>query len=748
MRRTSWALLSLLGLAASLVTVLMPGTAAAVGSVWGPDVADYQHPNGAAINWSEVHNDGAKFAIVKATQGTFYTNSYWKSDVTNARKAGLVVGSYDFADPQYPISSAVGEAKFFWNFVKGVFWDSATNSPTSNTLPPILDIEQANGLSPAQTVAWAQTWVDTMYTLSKRSPLIYSYGGFVSTSMANTTAFPNDPLWIAAYQTSPPPAPTGWPFWTLWQYTDAGTVKGIVGQVDQSTFNGDATRFAAFAKGTPDVWKTTTATAPLDLSARWTGRPGAVRLSWLPTYDGGAQITGYRITAAPPGSSLSSPSNATFYITSGPNPQATMAGLSPSRIYVFTVQALTAAGRGAAPNWSTKVQPYIPTGFTSSLSPTRVSYGSGKTVTMSALLTRTDTGAALPGLPVNVWVREHGTSTWQAAGVVHTNSQGYATYNFTPTTSTDVRFTLTQSNLGYQPMASPARTVTVVPRLYAAISPGNAARCSAVTMSGRIAPVLGGTLVYRQQRVSGTWRDVGSSTISSTGHIAMTWKACTAGVYTYRLATPPVPGYGGGASNNVRLVVDPTMAAAFGASSYLVCQTVTLLGQTSPVLAGATAYVQEDRGGVWTTVGKATVGTTGHTAASWKDCSLGTFSYRWRVPATGPYPATVSDTTKLTTVKAITITVSIAPNPVAVCKSFTLTASVAPASMHGKSVDVQQVVSGKWATKAIVRISSSGRIGYSSHSCTVGKEQWRVHLPAGTDYPAATSAVAVETVEK
>ena len=65
----------------------------------GVDVAAYQHPNGAAINWGKVARSGISFAAVKATEGTYYRNPYALSDIKAARAAGLSVGAYVFAIP-------------------------------------------------------------------------------------------------------------------------------------------------------------------------------------------------------------------------------------------------------------------------------------------------------------------------------------------------------------------------------------------------------------------------------------------------------------------------------------------------------------------------------------------------------------------------------------------------------------------------------------------------------------------------
>ncbi len=57
----------------------------------GPDVSSNQpHP----IDWHAVRGAGHTFAVVKATEGSGYTNPYFVEDVRGARAAGLIVWPY------------------------------------------------------------------------------------------------------------------------------------------------------------------------------------------------------------------------------------------------------------------------------------------------------------------------------------------------------------------------------------------------------------------------------------------------------------------------------------------------------------------------------------------------------------------------------------------------------------------------------------------------------------------------------
>ena len=115
-----------LGEATEAVTNVCP-----TASIKGIDIASFQHPNGAAINWTKVAT-AEKFAIIKATEKDNYTNSYYPNDIQNARAAGLVVGSYHFLAPssQTGVSGAT-QAQYFL----------AHASIKPGDLPPMLDVE-------------------------------------------------------------------------------------------------------------------------------------------------------------------------------------------------------------------------------------------------------------------------------------------------------------------------------------------------------------------------------------------------------------------------------------------------------------------------------------------------------------------------------------------------------------------------------------------------------------------------------
>ncbi|MGW5920236.1 glycoside hydrolase family 25 protein [Nocardia fluminea] len=213
----------------------LPATAQAEPS--GPDVSSWQHVDGRMIDWHAVRAAGHQFAMVKATEGLHYINPYFVQDSVLMRTAGVARGTYHFARPELPPEP---QAAMYAATVLG------QNGPLD--LPPVLDLETAGGLAPAALIDWTHRYLNTVRTLTGRTPVIYTYPHFWKTAMADTSAFTGYPLWIADYSgNDQPEVPGNWPTWTFWQTTDRGTVPGISGGTDVNIYSGAQGDLAQFA---------------------------------------------------------------------------------------------------------------------------------------------------------------------------------------------------------------------------------------------------------------------------------------------------------------------------------------------------------------------------------------------------------------------------------------------------------------------------------------------------------------------
>jgi GH25 family lysozyme M1 (1,4-beta-N-acetylmuramidase) len=207
----------------------------------GIDVSHYQ----GTINWASVHSAGIQFAYMKATEGTTYKDPTFNTNYLHAYNSGVIRGAYHFARPDS--SGGAAQAAYFAS--NGGAW-SADNL----TLPGMLDLEGGcYGKSASAMQSWILDFYATYKSRTGRDVVIYTSpswwhactGGWGGMSAKS-------PLFVADWTSgSSPSLPSGFPFWTFWQYADSGSVSGISGAVDHDRFSADRSRLLALANNTP-----------------------------------------------------------------------------------------------------------------------------------------------------------------------------------------------------------------------------------------------------------------------------------------------------------------------------------------------------------------------------------------------------------------------------------------------------------------------------------------------------------------
>ncbi|GAA3389824.1 hypothetical protein GCM10017752_15890 [Streptomyces roseoviridis] len=225
------------GLSARTARPIAPRLAA--DTVRGLDVSSHQ----GNVDWARVSSAGARFAYVKATEGTTYKSPYFTQQYSGSANAGLIRGAYHFALPDR--SSGAAQADFF--VANGGGW-----SKDGKTLPGALDIEYnpygggtCYGLSQSAMTSWITAFVERYKTKTGRYPMVYSTTDWWSRCTGDTTALGSKtPLWIANYNGTPLPLPRGWSTYTIWQTADHGTFPG-----DQNVFNGTLADLRRLADG-------------------------------------------------------------------------------------------------------------------------------------------------------------------------------------------------------------------------------------------------------------------------------------------------------------------------------------------------------------------------------------------------------------------------------------------------------------------------------------------------------------------
>jgi lysozyme len=200
---------------------------------------DISHNN--HVEWDEISTD-MKFVYCKATQGAAFKdpafNGYWQ----HLKTTPLFRGAYHFLSVE---GTAQEQAK---NFLS-----CEIDFSKPNVLPPMLDIEDQAPASLNEKVIKNKTafiqlvtdWINIVEKATRRKVVIYSYKNFFDDYL-NNHAWPENPLWLASYQSSQPGLPKGYTNWNFWQYSEYGKISGETtgGEIDLDYFNGTIEQLA------------------------------------------------------------------------------------------------------------------------------------------------------------------------------------------------------------------------------------------------------------------------------------------------------------------------------------------------------------------------------------------------------------------------------------------------------------------------------------------------------------------------
>jgi GH25 family lysozyme M1 (1,4-beta-N-acetylmuramidase) len=197
----------------------------------GIDISAYQNANG-PIDWRELASHGIRFVAIKASEDTYYTNPYYRSDARAASRAGLAVLAYAFANPDRAGGPAT--ASFAVR--------AAQYRRGHGALPLVVDLENdpysANDcyrFGQGRMIAWIAGFTSRARALTGSWPIIYTTAAWWRECTGSTGRFTRDPLWLADYDGGQPAAPSPWTRWSFWQYSENGYLPGI-GWTDLDVF--------------------------------------------------------------------------------------------------------------------------------------------------------------------------------------------------------------------------------------------------------------------------------------------------------------------------------------------------------------------------------------------------------------------------------------------------------------------------------------------------------------------------------
>jgi lysozyme len=196
-------------------------------SIHGIDISKHQ----SVIDWEDVSKMNIKnikigFAFIKATEGVSLQDDQFDTNWAGAKSNNITRGAYHFF---IPTRSGKMQAQNFINTVR----------LKKNDLPPVLDVEQTNGVSTIILHQQINEWLKLVKDTYKMKPIIYTNADFYQNYLAGK--FDEYPIWIAHYLVKNKPRINA--KWLFWQHSESGRVNGIDAYVDFNVFNGDSAAF-------------------------------------------------------------------------------------------------------------------------------------------------------------------------------------------------------------------------------------------------------------------------------------------------------------------------------------------------------------------------------------------------------------------------------------------------------------------------------------------------------------------------
>ena len=218
-------------ISAMMLSIAWPASAA---EYRGIDVSEWQGD----IDFNQVRNSGIEMVYIRAGFGTDYTDRWYEQNYDKAKNAGLKIGMYHYVTARN-VTEARAQARFFVSLLAGKSYDCR----------PAMDFESLAGLSSQAANDIAQAYLSVLKNSIGYVPMVYSdVYNIENVWYASLRIYP---LWAAEYGADEPRSTGHWDTWAGFQYSDAGRVPGISGNVDLDRFT-DAVLVNAQEAPTPD----------------------------------------------------------------------------------------------------------------------------------------------------------------------------------------------------------------------------------------------------------------------------------------------------------------------------------------------------------------------------------------------------------------------------------------------------------------------------------------------------------------
>lgn len=185
----------------------------------GIDISNWQ----GSVNFTSVKNAGIEIVYIKASQGISFVSPTLETQYNGAIQNELKVGFYHYVTARTE-EQAKNEARFFASVVAGKHTDCLL----------AMDFETFGRLSKDEINRIGIAFIQTLKEVTGKEVVVYS-NTYTARSIwqGEITSYP---LWVAHYGVSNPSNNGKWSQWVGFQYTSAGRVDGVNGNVDRDRF--------------------------------------------------------------------------------------------------------------------------------------------------------------------------------------------------------------------------------------------------------------------------------------------------------------------------------------------------------------------------------------------------------------------------------------------------------------------------------------------------------------------------------
>ncbi len=192
-------------------------------SITGIDVSSHQKD----IDFNKVKEAGISFVYIRCgyrgySEGIIHEDSYFKKNYEAAKKAGLMVGVYFFSQA-IDEKEAIDEAYFVRDMIKGLDIDLSV----AYDLESIdYDESRIDDLEIEEKTSCAMAFASKIEEFGYQ-PMIYTNLEWANNHY-DLKQIMNYDIWYAQYNDKP-----DFPYqYTIWQYTDKGSIYGITVETD------------------------------------------------------------------------------------------------------------------------------------------------------------------------------------------------------------------------------------------------------------------------------------------------------------------------------------------------------------------------------------------------------------------------------------------------------------------------------------------------------------------------------------